>query len=88
MIDMYKVSWGDKARSDFKKMTRKLALEIEEKVEQYLAKSPRELGKLLTPGRNGIYSHRHGDYRILYRILESEKTIVISKIGHRREVYD
>ena len=30
---------------------------------------------------------RVGDYRILYQILKSVLTILVIKIGHRREVY-
>jgi mRNA interferase RelE/StbE len=35
----------------------------------------------------GFYKLRVGNYRVLYEILRSERTIVIHKIGHRREVY-
>jgi mRNA interferase RelE/StbE len=35
----------------------------------------------------GLYKLRAGDYRILYEILHRERTIVIHKIGHRREIY-
>jgi len=85
---MYKIIADEIVEKSLAKIHPNITAQIEDKIENYLTKSPRELGKLLTPWRNGIYSHRHGDYRILYRILESEKTIVISKIGHRKEVYD
>lgn len=35
----------------------------------------------------GLYKFRVGDYRVLYEILEDEQTIIIHKIGHRREIY-
>ena len=34
-----------------------------------------------------FYRLRQGPYRIVYSISDVEKSIVITKIGHRREVY-
>lgn len=33
------------------------------------------------------YRIRIGDYRVLYTVDKSNKTIVVIKIGHRRDVY-
>ncbi len=41
----------------------------------------------LTGDLAGFYKLRVGDYRVLYEVLYDEQTIVIHKIGHRREVY-
>lgn len=41
----------------------------------------------LTGDLTGLYKFRVGDYRILYELLEDERTIVVHQIGHRREVY-
>ena len=38
-------------------------------------------------GSLNAYRLRKGDYRILYTIDESAKTVIIYKIAHRREVY-
>lgn len=37
---------------------------------------------------SGYFKLRVGDYRIIYSIREVDKTIVIDKIGHRREIYN
>lgn len=36
---------------------------------------------------DGLYRVRVSDYRIIYRIEQEILTILIVKIGHRREVY-
>ncbi|OGG54116.1 MAG: addiction module antitoxin [Candidatus Handelsmanbacteria bacterium RIFCSPLOWO2_12_FULL_64_10] len=41
----------------------------------------------LTGNLSGLYKLRAGDYRILYEVLQEEQTIVVHKIGHRREIY-
>jgi len=33
------------------------------------------------------YRIRQGDYRIVYSIDDSERNVVVVKIGHRRDVY-
>ena len=33
------------------------------------------------------YRIRQGDYRVLYSIDDAAKTVVIVKVGHRRDVY-
>lgn len=34
------------------------------------------------------YSYRVSNYRIIYQILFSEITIMVIKVGHRKDVYD
>lgn len=33
------------------------------------------------------YRVRVGDYRILFHVIEQTKTVLVWRIGHRREVY-
>ncbi len=44
-------------------------------------------GKPLQGPYRGLSSYRIGDYRIVYRILKHDRTVVIYRLGHRREVY-
>ncbi|GAB7026354.1 type II toxin-antitoxin system RelE family toxin [Geotalea toluenoxydans] len=36
---------------------------------------------------NGLYRVRVSDYRIIYRIEQEILTVLVVRIGHRREVY-
>jgi len=38
-------------------------------------------------GEKDVYRIRIGDYRILYKILWTEKTIIVFRITHRRKAY-
>ena len=51
-----------------------------------LENNPRPLGVQKLHGHDG-YRIRVGDYRVLYLIDDQIKTIQITAIGHRREVY-
>lgn len=50
--------------------------------------NPRMYGKGLTSNRSGQWRYRVGDYRILAEINDSEITILVVNVGHRRDVYD
>ena len=47
-----------------------------------------ERGKPLKLTLKGLRSWRTGDYRIVYRVIESRIEILIVAIGHRRDVYE
>jgi len=51
-----------------------------------LADSPRPKGveKIKSAG---LWRVRQGDYRIVYSIDDSQKLVIILRIGHRREIY-
>ena len=38
-------------------------------------------------GSDGLLRIRAGDYRIIYTVEDSTRTVLIATIGHRREVY-
>lgn len=52
-----------------------------------LADEPHPPGALKLAGSKNAYRIRHGDYRVLYEVIEAERRIVVVKIGHRREVH-
>lgn len=51
-----------------------------------LAAEPRPSGCEKLSGQEK-YRVRQGDYRILYAVDDEELTVVVVKIGHRRDVY-
>ncbi len=52
-----------------------------------LVRDPHPPGAQKLAGSKNAYRIRHGDYRVLYEVVEVERRIVVVKIGHRREVY-
>jgi len=51
-----------------------------------LRDTPRPPGCKKLRDRDG-WRIRNGDYRVVYRINDSEEMITVLQIGHRREVY-
>ncbi len=53
---------------------------------QGLADNPRPPGCEKLSGEEK-YRIRKGSYRVVYAISDDERTVVVVKVGHRREVY-
>jgi len=45
------------------------------------------VGKPLRDDLEGIWSARRGTYRVLYRIRDDPREVVVLRIDHRRDVY-
>ena len=52
-----------------------------------LVENPHRVGKQLRGDLAGIYAARRGTYRVLYRINEVEREVVVLRIEHRRDAY-
>lgn len=52
-----------------------------------LAKNPQRLGAPLRPPFDGFHRARRGEYRIRYRIDETNRRIFVHDIDHRRDAY-
>lgn len=84
----WNLSWDDRAYQDLDELDVAIAERIVKKVSSYLICDPMSLGKTLSGNLSGMYSYRFGNYRVIYRIILSDKHVVIRHIGHRRDVYD
>jgi mRNA-degrading endonuclease RelE of RelBE toxin-antitoxin system len=52
-----------------------------------LIESPHRVGKPLRDDLAGIWSARRGTYRVLYRIREDTREVIILRVEHRRDAY-
>ncbi|MBI2059243.1 MAG: type II toxin-antitoxin system RelE/ParE family toxin [Nitrospirae bacterium] len=52
-----------------------------------LAVSPRPAGVQKLQGSDKVYRLRSGDYRVIYEIDDASKTIILTRIRHRKEAY-
>lgn len=52
-----------------------------------LIREPRRVGKPLRRELSGVWSARRGTYRILYRIREDPREVVVLRVEHRGDVY-
>ena len=53
---------------------------------QSLADDPGPLGCMKLSGAEG-WRIRQGDWRVVYRVDDAAREVLVGKVGHRREVY-
>lgn len=49
--------------------------------------NPQRVGAALRNELEGVWSARRGTYRILYRIDDERREIIVLRVGHRRDIY-
>ena len=52
-----------------------------------LIRQPRRVGKPLRDDLAGVWSARRGTYRVLYRIREDLREVIVLRVEHRRDAY-
>jgi mRNA interferase RelE/StbE len=52
-----------------------------------VVENPHRVGKQLRGDLAGIHSARRGTYRVLYRINDVQREVVVLRIDHRRDAY-
>lgn len=84
----YKVQFHRDCLKDLKQVPIQLRSNIQKRINE-LSIDPRPNGCKKLRGSDSIplYRIRCGDYRIIYTIQDEILLILISEIGHRREIY-
>ena len=85
----YSVELTDKARKLLEKMDSQVSRRIRKWINTNLegCENPRLYGKALHGNLAGNWSYRVGDYRIIADIQDDKIIILITDLGHRREIY-
>jgi mRNA interferase RelE/StbE len=83
----YEVAWTPTGKRDLSKLPEKVATAVIEFVYGSLSDNPQRLGHALHLELLGMHSARRGDYRVIYRIDETQLVIHIAAIDHRSDVY-
>ena len=86
---MFHVILSDQARKELKKMDRYVSSLILGWIRKHLegCEDPTAYGKPLTANLKGYWSYRVSDYRIIADIQDDKILILITEVGHRREIY-
>lgn len=75
------------ARSLSDRLPEPVAAAVIEFITMTLVREPRRVGKPLRGELAGIWSARRGTYRVLYRIAEDKREVIVLRIDHRRDAY-
>lgn len=84
---MYRIEYLDSVKGDLAAISKADKQNIRKAVEKKLTANPIEFGKPLQYSLKGLRRLRVGDYRVIFQINEEPQSVLIVKIGHRREAY-
>jgi mRNA interferase RelE/StbE len=84
---MYQVQILESAERGLERLDKPAAARIVQRIKWMIENLDAIKPKRLTGELAGLCKLREGDYRIIYQVLQREKTIVVHRIGHRRDIY-
>lgn len=85
---MYKIIYLESViKEDIKKLDNSEKSKIKNTIEEKLTLDPIGFGKPLQYSFKGCRRLRIGDWRVIYQINHIENSVLIVKIGHRKDVY-
>jgi mRNA interferase RelE/StbE len=85
-VNDYKVSVARSARKSLDAMDRQECQRIITRLES-LARNPRPPGCAKLEGASHLWRIRVGSYRVVYEIDDTARTVDVSIVRHRRDVY-
>ncbi len=87
MTNEYVIELTSRAEKDLKRLTKQVRTRVIGKIyELKINRYPQQYKRLI--GNNmAKFRLRIGDYRVIYDVFDKNKTVLIYRIGHRREIY-
>jgi mRNA interferase RelE/StbE len=86
-VSSYRVSLTASAEKELHRLPAPMVARIVPRLEG-LASAPRPPGCKKLKGGDNEWRVRVGDYRMVYEIHDKARTVDVTRIAHRREVYE
>ena len=83
---MFQYFFSAPALRQIKKLPQDVQKRIIKKLDYYCQQNPLDYADFILDSRLGEYRFRIGDYRLIFD-RESEDSILILRVGHRRDIY-
>lgn len=86
---VWKIKYLKSVQKDMRKIDKKDQNRIREYLESHIADldDPRNFGKMLKGSYCELWRYRVGKYRIICELDNISITILVIRIGHRKEIY-
>lgn len=78
---------GPAARAIAEQLPEAVAVAVIDLITGPLIENPRRIGRQLRNELDGIWSARRGTFRVLYRIDERAREVVVLQVDHRSSAY-
>jgi mRNA-degrading endonuclease RelE of RelBE toxin-antitoxin system len=75
------------ARAIRKTLPEAVAFAVIDLITGALLENPKRIGAPLRGQLEGVWSARRGTYRVLYRVDDENREVIVLRVGHRRDIY-
>ena len=82
----YTITFARSARKELQSLPTDVAERLLKRIESLITNA-RPVGCKKLSGSKDLWRLRVGDYRVVYKIDDSRRTVDVSVVRHRREVY-
>ena len=83
------INFTKKSQKELQKLDRQIQTQIIAELDRIIhLGNPRDAGKSLTGELSGLWRYRVGDYRVIAELEDDIFTIIVVRIGHRKNIYD
>ena len=83
----YRLVVSERAQGQLAKLDRQVARRLMGKLMRLALQAETAQHKALSGSMAGQYSYRVGDYRAVYGLDHDRATLVVYRVGHRRDIY-
>jgi mRNA interferase RelE/StbE len=83
----YDVEWASPALRSLRRLPDRVAAAVVEFIYGGLAENPARVGRPLRWELEGLHAARRGDYRVVYRLDDARRVVIIEAVAHRADIY-
>lgn len=86
---VWRIEFAESAQKELKALDHQVQRNIQKYLRERIAtdQDPRRFGDPLRHDLTGLWKYRVGNYRVVCEIRDQVLTVLVVRIGHRRQVY-
>jgi len=84
----YTIIFRNHALKQMKKIPRRINLQFKYKIEKIRDYENHHIQITKLTGQKDIYRIRQGDYRLIFKVDNSNNTIIVLNVSHRKDAYN
>ena len=84
---IWKIEITGEAEKELSRIDKPATKRIIRYLRERVSVDPRSLGKSLRGDLSGLWRYRVGDYRVICELYYEKVSVLVIRIGHRKDVY-
>ena len=84
---VWKIEMTGEAEKELARIDKSAAKRIIRYLRERVSVDPRASGKSLRGDLSGLWRYRVGDYRLICELFDEKVSVLVIRVGHRKDVY-